>query len=112
MEILIISGLSGGGKSKAASFLEDAFSVTWAPPMRKPFSPHCSISPPAKCPSGRLKVLPAVSDAGVDTLAIHTGLLDKAARTGQRTIRAGAGLRLSKLAVFAQGCRCWRRLRH
>jgi UDP-N-acetylmuramate dehydrogenase len=43
-----------------------------------------------------------VSDAGVDTLAIHTGLLDKAARTGQRTIRAGAGLRLSKLAVFAQ----------
>ena len=24
MEILIISGLSGGGKSKAASFLEDA----------------------------------------------------------------------------------------
>ena len=38
----------------------------------------------------------------MDTLAIHTGLLDKAARTGQRTIRAGAGLRLSKLAVFAQ----------
>ena len=29
MEILIISGLSGAGKSKAASFLEDMGFISW-----------------------------------------------------------------------------------
>lgn len=43
-----------------------------------------------------------VSDGGLDALVIHTGRMDAIERTGERTIRAGAGLRLSKLAVFAQ----------
>lgn len=43
-----------------------------------------------------------VSDSGLDALVIHTGRMDAVERTGERTIRAGAGLRLSKLAVFAQ----------
>ena len=36
------------------------FSETCAPPTLVPFRPHCSISPPAKCPTGRLNVLPAL----------------------------------------------------
>lgn len=43
-----------------------------------------------------------VSDAGVDALVVHTGRLDRVERTGERSVRAGAGTRLSKLAVFAQ----------
>lgn len=43
-----------------------------------------------------------VSDRGVDRLVLHTGGLEQVERTGERTIRAGAGLSLARLAVFAQ----------
>lgn len=42
------------------------------------------------------------ADDGIDLLAVHTGRLDGLTRTGACTIRAGAGVRLSKLASFAQ----------
>ena len=35
-------------------------SLTMAPPIENPLRPHCSIRVPAKLPSGRLKVLPAL----------------------------------------------------
>lgn len=43
-----------------------------------------------------------VSDNGLDALVIHTGCLDKAERTGERAIRAGAGSSLARLASFAR----------
>lgn len=43
-----------------------------------------------------------VSDAGLDRLVVHTGGLDSLERTGERTIRAGAGVSLARLASFAQ----------
>ncbi|MDE6936289.1 MAG: FAD-binding protein, partial [Oscillospiraceae bacterium] len=43
-----------------------------------------------------------VSDEGLDRLVIHTGGLDSLERTGERTIRAGAGVSLARLASFAQ----------
>lgn len=43
-----------------------------------------------------------VSDDGLDALVIHTGCLDEVERTGERTIRAGAGLSLARLASFAR----------
>lgn len=41
------------------------------------------------------------ADEGLDRLVIHTGKLDFLERTGERTIRAGAGVSLARLAVFA-----------
>lgn len=43
-----------------------------------------------------------VSDDGVDALVVHTGCLDEVERTGERTIRAGAGLSLARLASLAR----------
>ncbi len=43
-----------------------------------------------------------VADGGADLLVIHTGHLDGAERAGERTIRAGAGLSLARVASFAQ----------
>lgn len=43
-----------------------------------------------------------VSDGGIDALVVHTGRLDGLARTGGRSIRAGAGVSLARLAVFAK----------
>lgn len=43
-----------------------------------------------------------VPDEGIDVLAVHTGGLDGIERDGARGVRAGAGLRLSTLAAFAQ----------
>ena len=43
-----------------------------------------------------------VSDEGLDALVIHTGCLEGVERTGERTIRAGAGLSLARLASFAR----------
>ena len=43
-----------------------------------------------------------VSDEGLDALVIHTGRLEGVERTGERTIRAGAGLSLARLASFAR----------
>lgn len=43
-----------------------------------------------------------VSDEGLDALVVHTGLLDSVERTGERTIRGGAGLSLARLASFAR----------
>ena len=42
------------------------------------------------------------ADQGVDALVIHTGRLDGVSRTGERTLRAEAGISLARLAVFAQ----------
>jgi len=42
------------------------------------------------------------ADSGLDTLVIHTGRMDGLERAGERTIRAGAGLSLARLASFAQ----------
>ena len=42
------------------------------------------------------------SDDGIDALVIHTEGLNGMERTGERTIRAGAGVRLARLASFAQ----------
>ena len=41
------------------------------------------------------------ADEGIDLLAVHTGRMDWVERTGERTIRAGAGLTLARLASFA-----------
>ena len=43
-----------------------------------------------------------VSDEGLDALVIHTGRLEGVERTGERTIRAGAGLSLARLASFVR----------
>ena len=42
------------------------------------------------------------ADRGIDALVIHTGRLDGVSRTGERTLRAEAGISLARLAVFAQ----------
>ena len=42
------------------------------------------------------------ADEGLDALVIHTGLLDGVERTGEKTLRAGAGLSLARLASFAR----------
>ena len=42
------------------------------------------------------------ADQGVDALVIHTGRLDGVRRTGERTLRAEAGISLARLAAFAQ----------
>ena len=42
------------------------------------------------------------ADNGLDALVIHSGRLDALERTGERTIRAGAGVSLARLAAFAQ----------
>lgn len=42
------------------------------------------------------------SDDRIDALVIHTEGLNGMERTGERTIRAGAGVRLARLASFAQ----------
>ena len=42
------------------------------------------------------------ADSGLDALVIHSGRLDALERTGERTIRAGAGVSLARLASFAQ----------
>ena len=42
------------------------------------------------------------ADSGLDALVIHSGRLDALERTGGRTIRAGAGVSLARLASFAQ----------
>ena len=36
------------------------FSLTWAPPTRRPFKPHSSMRAAAKAPWGRLNTLPAL----------------------------------------------------
>ncbi|MDE7262640.1 MAG: FAD-binding protein, partial [Oscillospiraceae bacterium] len=41
------------------------------------------------------------ADGEIDLLAIHTGRMDRVERTGERTVRAGAGLSLARLAAFA-----------
>ena len=43
-----------------------------------------------------------VSDNGLDALVVHTGGLEGLERTGERTVRAEAGVPLARLAVFAQ----------
>ena len=43
-----------------------------------------------------------VSDNGLDALVVYTGSLDGVSRTGGRTVRAGAGLSLARLASFAR----------
>lgn len=42
------------------------------------------------------------SDRGVEALVVHTGRLEEIRRTGGQTLRAGAGISLARLAVFAQ----------
>lgn len=42
------------------------------------------------------------ADEGLERLVIHTGRLELLERTGERTLRAGAGVSLARLAVFAQ----------
>lgn len=42
------------------------------------------------------------ADGGIDALVVHTGRLDALKRTGERTIRAGAGAPLARLASFAR----------
>lgn len=42
-----------------------------------------------------------VSDRGLDRLVIHTGALERIARTGETVLRAGAGTGLACLASFA-----------
>ena len=42
------------------------------------------------------------ADQGVEALVVHTGRLDSVGRTGERTLRAEAGVSLARLAVFAQ----------
>ena len=42
------------------------------------------------------------ADKGIDALVVHTGRLDGLERTGERTIRAGAGVPLARLASFAR----------
>ena len=42
------------------------------------------------------------ADRGVEALVLHTGRLDSVSRTGERTLRAEAGISLARLAVFAQ----------
>ena len=42
------------------------------------------------------------ADNGLDMLVVHTGQLDSLERTGERTIRAGAGVSLARLSSFAQ----------
>lgn len=42
------------------------------------------------------------ADEGLDVLVVHTGRLDALERTGERTIRAGAGAPLARLASFAR----------
>ena len=42
------------------------------------------------------------ADEGLDMLAVHTAKLDGLERTGERTIRAGAGVSLARLSAFAQ----------
>ena len=42
------------------------------------------------------------ADEGIDMLVIHTGRLDGLERTGERSIRAGAGVSLARLSAFAQ----------
>ena len=41
-------------------------------------------------------------DEGVEALVVHTGALDRVSRTGERVLRAEAGISLARLAVFAQ----------
>ena len=41
------------------------------------------------------------ADGEIDLLAVHTGRMDRVERTGERTVRAGAGLTLARLASFA-----------
>lgn len=41
------------------------------------------------------------ADAGLELLAVHTGAMDAVERTGERTLRAGAGVSLARLASFA-----------
>ena len=41
-------------------------------------------------------------DGALEMLVVHTGRLDGVARTGERTIRAGAGISLARLSAFAQ----------
>jgi len=43
-----------------------------------------------------------IADEGLDALVVQTGRLDTLERTGERTIRAGAGVPLSRLASFAR----------
>ena len=43
------------------------------------------------------------ADEGLDALVVHTGRLDGLERTGERTVRAQAGVSLARLASFAQG---------
>ena len=43
-----------------------------------------------------------VADSGLDARVVHTGRLDRLERLGETGIRAGAGLSLARLAVFAQ----------
>lgn len=42
------------------------------------------------------------ADGGLDMLAVHTARLDGLERTGERTVRAGAGVSLARLSAFAQ----------
>ena len=42
-----------------------------------------------------------VSDRGLDRLVIHTGAVERIARTGETVLRAGAGTGLACLASFA-----------
>ena len=42
------------------------------------------------------------ADEGLDALVVHTGRLDRLERTGERTLRAQAGVSLARLASFAQ----------
>lgn len=42
------------------------------------------------------------ADGELDLLAVHTGRMDRVERTGERTVRAEAGLSLARLSVFAQ----------
>lgn len=42
------------------------------------------------------------ADGELDLLAVHTGRMDRVERTGERTVRAEAGLSLARLSAFAQ----------
>ncbi len=42
------------------------------------------------------------ADEGIDRLVVHTGRLDGIERTGERSVRAGAGVSLARLSSFAQ----------
>lgn len=42
------------------------------------------------------------ADGGIDVLVVHTGKLAGVERAGERSVRAGAGLSLARLAAFAQ----------